>query len=164
MNANDLDLRLLRSFLAVAHCGKVSTAAKQLHLSQPAVTAHLRRLEEIVGEPLGLDPKLAHGSFHDRPRSRAGFSPDQRESIEILGCRRRRGQALVITKRRIGAGNQNHLVFDKFFQPQPAYARTAFHKSEGICALSDRFKDDLRVINPQLDLDRRKSPGEFGEE
>ena len=52
MNPNDLDLRLLRSFLAVAQCGKVSTAAKQLHLSQPAVTAHLRRLEEIVGKPL----------------------------------------------------------------------------------------------------------------
>ena len=52
MNANDLELRLLRSFLTVAHCGKVSTAAKQLHLSQPAVTAHLRRLEEIVGKPL----------------------------------------------------------------------------------------------------------------
>jgi molybdate transport repressor ModE-like protein len=52
MNPNDLDLRLLRSFLAVAQCGKVSTAARQLHLSQPAVTAHLRRLEEIVGQPL----------------------------------------------------------------------------------------------------------------
>ena len=52
MNAHDLDLRLLRSFLAVAQCGKVSTAAKQLHLSQPAVTAHVRRLEEIVGKPL----------------------------------------------------------------------------------------------------------------
>jgi molybdate transport repressor ModE-like protein len=52
MNPNDLDLRLLRSFLAVAQCGKISTAAKQLHLSQPAVTAHLRRLEEIVGKPL----------------------------------------------------------------------------------------------------------------
>lgn len=52
MNTNDLDLRLLRSFLAVAQCGKVSTAAKQLHLSQPAVTAHLRRLEEIIGKPL----------------------------------------------------------------------------------------------------------------
>jgi molybdate transport repressor ModE-like protein len=52
MNPNDLDLRLLRSFLAVAQCGKVSTAAKQLHLSQPAVTAHIRRLEEIVGKPL----------------------------------------------------------------------------------------------------------------
>jgi molybdate transport repressor ModE-like protein len=52
MNPNDLDLRLLRSFLAVAQCGKISTAAKQLHLSQPAVTAHLRRLEEIVGSAL----------------------------------------------------------------------------------------------------------------
>jgi molybdate transport repressor ModE-like protein len=52
MNPHDLDLRLLRSFLAVAQCGKISTAAKQLHLSQPAVTAHLRRLEEIVGRPL----------------------------------------------------------------------------------------------------------------
>src|SRR6516164_4912276 len=52
MNPNDLDLRLPRSFLAVAQCGKVSTAAKQLNLSQPAVTAHLRRLEEIVGKPL----------------------------------------------------------------------------------------------------------------
>jgi molybdate transport repressor ModE-like protein len=52
MNANDLDLRLLRSFLTVAQCGKISGAAKQLHLSQPAVTAHLRHLEEIVGKPL----------------------------------------------------------------------------------------------------------------
>jgi molybdate transport repressor ModE-like protein len=52
MNPNDLDLRLLRSLLAVAQYGKISTAAKQLHLSQPAVTAHLRRLEEIVGKPL----------------------------------------------------------------------------------------------------------------
>lgn len=52
MNPHDLDLRLLRSFVAVAQCGKVSTAAKQLHLSQPAVTAHVRRLEEIVGKPL----------------------------------------------------------------------------------------------------------------
>jgi molybdate transport repressor ModE-like protein len=52
MNPNDLDLRLLRSFLAVAQSGKISAAAKQLHLSQPAVTAHLRRLEEIVGKPL----------------------------------------------------------------------------------------------------------------
>src|ERR1700751_5757950 len=52
MNPNDLDLRLLRSFLAVAQCGKVSAAAKQLHLSQPPVTAHLRQLEEIVGKSL----------------------------------------------------------------------------------------------------------------
>jgi molybdate transport repressor ModE-like protein len=52
MNPSDLDLRLLRSFVTVAQSGKISNAAKQLHLSQPAVTAHLRRLEEIIGKPL----------------------------------------------------------------------------------------------------------------
>jgi DNA-binding transcriptional LysR family regulator len=52
MNPNDLDLRLLRSFLSVAQSGKISSAAKQLHLSQPAVTAQLRRLEEVIGKPL----------------------------------------------------------------------------------------------------------------
>jgi DNA-binding transcriptional LysR family regulator len=52
MNPNDLDLRLLRSFLFVAQSGKISSAAKQLHLSQPAVTAHLRHLEGIIGKPL----------------------------------------------------------------------------------------------------------------
>jgi molybdate transport repressor ModE-like protein len=48
----DLDLRILRSFLAVAQTGTVSGAARELHLSQPAVTAHLRRLEEVVGQAL----------------------------------------------------------------------------------------------------------------
>jgi len=52
MNPNDLDFRLLRSFLSVAQSGKISSAAKQLHLSQPAVTAQLRRLEEVIGKPL----------------------------------------------------------------------------------------------------------------
>jgi DNA-binding transcriptional LysR family regulator len=36
----------------VAQSGKISGAARQLHLSQPAVTAHLRRLEEVIGKPL----------------------------------------------------------------------------------------------------------------
>ena len=59
MNPNDLDLRLLRSFVTVAECGKISAAAKRLNLSQPAVTAHVRRLEEIVGKPLVA--RSAHG-------------------------------------------------------------------------------------------------------
>src|ERR1700751_1489621 len=50
MNPNDLDLRLLRSFLSVAQTGKISSAAKQLHLSQPAVTARVPALAEMVGK------------------------------------------------------------------------------------------------------------------
>jgi LysR family transcriptional regulator, low CO2-responsive transcriptional regulator len=40
----------------VAQCGTISTAAKQLHLSQPVVTAHLQRLKEIMGKPLVSRP------------------------------------------------------------------------------------------------------------
>jgi len=43
---------LLATFLAVHDAGKVSAAAKQLHLSQPAVTAQVRRLEDQLGVPL----------------------------------------------------------------------------------------------------------------
>ncbi|MCI5074772.1 LysR family transcriptional regulator [Oricola sp.] len=43
------DLRVLRSFLTVAHEGNVSRAADILHLTQPAVSVHLKRLAEDTG-------------------------------------------------------------------------------------------------------------------
>ncbi len=42
----------LRSLLAVSAFAGVGRAAEALHLSQPAVTGHLRRLEAEVGAPL----------------------------------------------------------------------------------------------------------------
>lgn len=48
----DLDLNLLRVFLAVAERGSVTGAASQLYLTQPAVSAALRRLGDAVGAPL----------------------------------------------------------------------------------------------------------------
>lgn len=47
-----VDPRRLETFRVVAIRGQVSAAAKQLHLSQPAVTAQIRALEEEVGGPL----------------------------------------------------------------------------------------------------------------
>ncbi|GAA0942602.1 LysR family transcriptional regulator [Pseudonocardia zijingensis] len=47
-----LDLEHLRSFVAVADCGGFHRAAKALHLSQPTVSQHVRRLESVVGQPL----------------------------------------------------------------------------------------------------------------
>src|ERR1700751_5188267 len=35
----------LQTFLTVAEAGQISEAARRLHLSQPAVTGHIRRLE-----------------------------------------------------------------------------------------------------------------------
>ncbi len=47
-----IDFTLLPTFLAVFEAGRISAAAKAVHLSQPAVTAQVRRLEEGLGTPL----------------------------------------------------------------------------------------------------------------
>jgi LysR family transcriptional activator of mexEF-oprN operon len=55
MNASygrDLDLNLLRVFAVVADAGSVTEAASRLYLTQPAVSAALRRLTTTVGAPL----------------------------------------------------------------------------------------------------------------
>ncbi len=48
----DLDPSHLRSFLAIVRYGGYHRAAEALHLTQPAVSRHMRRLEEQLGEPL----------------------------------------------------------------------------------------------------------------
>lgn len=48
----DLDLNLLRVFVAVADAGSVTDAAARLYLTQPAVSAALKRLTNAVGAPL----------------------------------------------------------------------------------------------------------------
>jgi DNA-binding transcriptional LysR family regulator len=48
----ELDLVHLRSFLAIVRYGGYHRAAAALHLTQPAVSRHMRRLEEQLGEPL----------------------------------------------------------------------------------------------------------------
>jgi LysR family transcriptional activator of mexEF-oprN operon len=48
----DLDLNLLRVFAVVAESGGVTAAASRLYLTQPAVSAALRRLTTTVGAPL----------------------------------------------------------------------------------------------------------------
>ncbi|HXU65141.1 MAG TPA: LysR family transcriptional regulator [Polyangia bacterium] len=48
----DLDLNLLRVFAVVAESGSVTEAARRLYLTQPAVSAALRRLTSAVGAPL----------------------------------------------------------------------------------------------------------------
>jgi DNA-binding transcriptional LysR family regulator len=47
-----LDVAPLRSFVAVADCGGFQRAAVTLHLSQGAVSQHVRRLETAIGRPL----------------------------------------------------------------------------------------------------------------
>jgi len=48
----ELDLNLLRVFVVVAEAGSVTEAASRLYLTQPAVSAALKRLTSTVGAPL----------------------------------------------------------------------------------------------------------------
>lgn len=48
----NLDIAPLRSFVAIADCGGFQRAATHLHLSQGAVSQHVRRLEDAVGRQL----------------------------------------------------------------------------------------------------------------
>jgi DNA-binding transcriptional LysR family regulator len=48
----DLDPAHLRSFLAIVRYGGYHRAADALHLTQPAVSRHIRRLEAQLGQPL----------------------------------------------------------------------------------------------------------------
>ncbi len=45
MDLNRVPPILLQTFFVVAEVGQISEAARRLHLSQPAVTGHIRRLE-----------------------------------------------------------------------------------------------------------------------
>lgn len=44
-----MDLHQLRTFVAVAREGSVTRASERLHLSQPAVSAHVKALEDTLG-------------------------------------------------------------------------------------------------------------------
>lgn len=48
----DLDLRLLRYFVAVAEEGSLTRAAERLYVSQPALTKQIKQLERLLGVPL----------------------------------------------------------------------------------------------------------------
>lgn len=47
-----MEIRWLRSFMAVAEEMHFSQAARRLHLAQPALTAHIQHLEDAVGQRL----------------------------------------------------------------------------------------------------------------
>lgn len=49
---NNIDLALLRAFLAVAEGGSFTVASRRLNLTQSAVSMQIRRLEDIVGGAL----------------------------------------------------------------------------------------------------------------
>jgi DNA-binding transcriptional LysR family regulator len=57
---HDIPIKALRAFIAIIEYGTYSRAADELNLSQPAISAHIKRLQQIMGghlfekKPVGL--------------------------------------------------------------------------------------------------------------
>ena len=87
VNLRKIDLNLLVIFEALYETGNTSRAAERLGMSQPAVSSALKRLRDIVGDPLFV-------------RSRDGVSPTNkaREIIEPVRA------ALSVISRQLGQG------------------------------------------------------------
>src|SRR5471030_3504742 len=69
----DLNLRDIRAFIAVAQAGNFTRAAVRLHLSQPALTVQIRRLEETIGARL-----------FDRNSRSVALTPVGRDLLPVL--------------------------------------------------------------------------------
>lgn len=69
----DLNLRDIRALVAVAEAGNFTRAAARLHLSQPALTVQIRRLEEAVGTRL-----------FDRNSRNVALTPAGRELLPLM--------------------------------------------------------------------------------
>jgi len=100
-----MDLRRLRSLVAVADTGSVSEAARQLHMTQPALSRQIRELELRLG--LKLFERAGRGmvltgegeEFLQHGRSLLGHAEDLEEHARTLA----QGEAGVL---RVGATPQ----------------------------------------------------------
>lgn len=109
-----MDIYQLRTFVAVAHEGSITRASEVLHLSQPAVSAHIKAIEDALG--LALFERTPRGMSLTREGERLLVKAEQTLAAhrELMGeATRIKGR--LTGKLRLGAGsNSNHEVIGRF--------------------------------------------------
>ena len=99
-----MDLHQLRTFVVVAREGSITRASERLHLSQPAVSAHIKAMEDALG--LSLFERTARGMSltHDGERLLARAEQALAAHQELIDeATRIKGR--LTGKLRLGAGN-----------------------------------------------------------
>lgn len=101
----NLELRVLRNFVAVAERTSISRAAKIVHLSQPALTRQIQSLEQKLGVTLfeRIGKRLVLTAAGDDLLMHASLLLDQAEALVKRASGHERGQIGLI---RIGASPQ----------------------------------------------------------
>lgn len=153
-------LREIEHFVAVASAGTFTAAARRIHLSQPALTASIHRLEDEVGARLfdrgrqGAALTAAGRAFLPKAHAAlAAFADGRRAVAEIQG--------LTAGEVRIGGG----ATACTYILP-PLLARYRRARPGIALALREGYTDELEraVDEGDLDLavvtvDRRRPPG-----
>jgi DNA-binding transcriptional LysR family regulator len=108
-----MDIHQLKTFVAVAQAGTITRASELLHLSQPAVSAHIKSLEETLG--LSLFERTAKGMSLSHEGTRLLVKAEKALAVhqEMLDEAQRIKGNLTGTLR-LGAGsNSNHEAIGK---------------------------------------------------
>ena len=159
----DTTLKQLRSLAATVHAGTIAGAAKQLHVTPPAVAQQLRLLERGVG--MALVQRTDRG-LHPTDAGRELLATTARIEAELTSCDR-----LLDALR---DGRSGTLVFGavstaKYFAPQLLAAFWATHREvdirlvignrdETVRSLTD-FELDLAIMGrPPAELDLVVAP------
>jgi LysR family transcriptional regulator, transcriptional activator of the cysJI operon len=158
MDLNRLGPGLLHAFLVVAEAGKISEAARRLHLSQPAVTSQIRRLEADLDTALFI--RSVHGvtltprGAHLRERLQRVFA-DLEEAISELN---QPGELTGVLKFAASTTSAAHFVPNIFVRFRH------FHPEVGLHLIVGNAKDVLDHVREQrvglgLMAGHERSPG-----
>jgi DNA-binding transcriptional LysR family regulator len=131
----DLDLRLVRYFVTVATELHFGRAAASLHISQPALSRQIRKLESSVGEPL-----LRRDSRNVALTARGDkFLVDARQLIAVADRMRRPPQPDALRMAHIFELSTSRLVADAYAAAHPEVQ------------LVERSMDSIRQLDALLD-------------
>lgn len=153
-------LKELEHFVAVAGAGTFTVAARRVHLSQPALTASIQRLEEEVGARLfdrgrhGAELTAAGRVFLPKAHAAlAAFADGRRAVAEIQG--------LTAGQVRIGGGATacTYLlppILARYRKQRPGIT---LHLREGYTDDLERAVDEGTLDLAVITVDRRRPPG-----
>lgn len=85
-----MDLRQLRYFLTIVECGSISAASKKLHIAQPALSLHIKTLEQEFGCPLlhrqprGVLPTESGTRLAEKARALLGAMASLKDEVRGL--------------------------------------------------------------------------------
>lgn len=144
----DLNLRDIRAFIAVAQTGSFTRAAVRLHLSQPALTVQIRRLEETVGVRL-----------FDRNSRNVALTPTGRELLPLLQKSLHDMEHVLIDARALGDGSSGtvriaclptfaaSVLPELIQQVKAAVPRAGFHVRDAVAGVVETL-----VRNEEVDI------------